>query len=91
MVGVERVLRAHRVIPGAALLPPDDPEQTWTVHLLLTGGAAYDQNLVHHFWASLREQFATGGDLEQRLLFRAAHQLKLPVQRVRVLIHAHAE
>jgi hypothetical protein len=85
-VGVDRILRVHRVIPGTPILAADDPEQTWTVHLLLPGGVTYDHSIVHQFWTSLREQFATGGDLEQRLLFRAGQQLAVPVQRMRVLI-----
>jgi hypothetical protein len=85
-VGLDRILTVHAVLPGSVLTPPDDPTQTWTVHLLLRGAAESDQTLARAFWSAVREAAAEGGDLEHRLLFRFARDLDVPVAHARVRI-----
>ncbi|HEX8152910.1 MAG TPA: hypothetical protein VF698_07290 [Thermoanaerobaculia bacterium] len=83
-VGLDRILAVHAIRPASVLLPPDDFTQEWTLELLLRGAGAFDQSLAHEFWTRFREVTASGGDVEQRLLFRFAHELGVPVTRARV-------
>jgi hypothetical protein len=80
-----------RIITAGSLTatPPTliaDPKQTFLLHLTLNGAANASQDVAHTSWVTFRYQLleAQHADIEQRLLFKLAHQLDVSANRVAI-------